>query len=46
MAKTALVQHINNSFKRCAEGEFSVTNSVGINFCGDQSALACLKGVV
>ena len=45
VAKTALVQHINNSFKRCAEGEFSVTNSVGNNCCRDQSALTCLKAL-
>lgn len=51
VAKTALVQHINNCFKRCSEGEFRSAsaagniNTNGDSFFSDQSALTCLKAL-
>jgi len=53
VAKTALVQHINNSFKRCADVEFKTSASAenataapnGVLFFCDSSALTCLKAL-
>jgi hypothetical protein len=41
VAKTALVQHINNSFKRCADTQFSLSKESS----SDSSALTCLKAL-